>query len=98
MLIISGLTIWTAKSAFFVSRFKPNTRIKVLESCLTDKNHKHILSGRDVKLTGLETAQKYQKNPSIVKVSILTSFKLFWELVGNFRKQEPSNFLNIHYP
>lgn len=57
-----------SKKYFFVSKLKRNTRVKVLESYLTDKNQKHIFSDRDVKLTGVETAQKYQKNSSIAKV------------------------------
>jgi hypothetical protein len=57
-----------SNGTYFVTRLKSNADIEVVESFVTDDKHEHILSDRDIRLTGFYTAKKYPQNLRIVKV------------------------------
>ena len=53
---------------FFVTRLKSNAKIYIVETFKTNDKQEHILSDQDIKLLGVNTANKYPKNLRIVKV------------------------------
>lgn len=57
-----------SSGVYFVTRLKSNADVEVVETFLTDKNHDHILSDQDIKMTGFYTSKKYPDKLRIVKV------------------------------
>ena len=52
----------------FVTRLKSNADIAVVKKYLTNKKHEHILSDKEIRLTGFYTQQNYPTNLRIVEV------------------------------
>lgn len=53
---------------FFVTRLKSNADIAIAESFLTNEKHDHILSDKDIELTGFYSSKNYPKRLRTVKV------------------------------
>jgi hypothetical protein len=58
----SLLNVWDSKSVFFVIRHKDNLQYEsIKDNELPDNRHEHILKDEIIKLTGIQTKNKYPK-------------------------------------
>ena len=50
-----------SSGVIFVTRLKSNANIEIAQSFLTNESHDHIMSDKDIRLTGFYSAKKYPK-------------------------------------